>query len=82
VKQALVQLSTLLLVAPPTGVVPTLKALGPPSLIGKATYASEIFELKKKGMYVRIASQGLPRSNARDDYRTAATTTTTAAAAS
>ena len=36
------------------GVVPTLKALGFPSLIGKATDASKIFEFKDK--FVRTYS--------------------------
>ena len=48
------QLSTLLFVEPPIGVVPTLKALGFPSLIGKATDALEIFEFKEK--FVRTYS--------------------------
>ena len=70
-EQASVQLSTLLLEAPPMGVVPMLRTLGFPSLFAESNRCvKDIITFKnRKRMNVRIAPQGLPRSNARDDFR-------------
>jgi hypothetical protein len=57
-----VQLSTLLLEEPPLTAVPTLRALGAPSLFAKVKDVSlGLLSFKKgKRLYVRIASQGIP----------------------